>query len=500
MLRAFKILVVGYALLLSSKSTAQTFAETALLFSRTNPGGSARIQAMGGAQTSLGGDYSSAFSNPAGLGMFNRNEFTITPALNLNKTNADYLGTRTNDSRGTPNISGFSLVFHKPDDRDGFLGGSFAITYNRINNFNRNFSYQGTNTETSIIDFFIEQANGLPPDQFEFNGELFNTVTELAYNNYLIGESTIQDPDNDPTQYFTDVLGVPLQSESFETRRAQNQWNIAYGANFSDKFFLGASLGFTSLRYRSTKNYREQFEGEPLDNLLLTENLEISGSGVNFSLGGIYRPIDQLQLGVSASTPTFYDLSDTYSATMQTEWNNFEYLPGEILNDESASTDVIISDYRLRTPFKFSAGVTYFFGKNGFLTADIERLNFSKAKYSGDGGLSFTADNDDINTLYRSITNVRVGGEFRLNKYRFRAGYAMMPDPFREEQNQVNRSIQRVTGGLGYRGQDFYIDFAVVHGFGDNSYRPYTVNSAASPVATFTEKNTSILVTLGFPF
>ena len=44
---------------------AQGYVESALLFSRTRPGGSARIQGAGGAQIALGGDYSSALSNPA---------------------------------------------------------------------------------------------------------------------------------------------------------------------------------------------------------------------------------------------------------------------------------------------------------------------------------------------------------------------------------------------------------------------------------------------------
>jgi hypothetical protein len=73
----------GIFMLISSEMQAQTYTETALLFSRIRAGGSARIQSMGGAQVSLGGDYSSASSNPAGLGFFNRSEFTVTPAINF---------------------------------------------------------------------------------------------------------------------------------------------------------------------------------------------------------------------------------------------------------------------------------------------------------------------------------------------------------------------------------------------------------------------------------
>ncbi|HEU5290319.1 MAG TPA: long-chain fatty acid transporter, partial [Cyclobacteriaceae bacterium] len=74
---------------------AQGFVENALLFSRTKPGGSARIQAMGGAQIALGGDFSSALSNPAGLGMYNRSEITFSPGLNFYNTDAEHLGTNS---------------------------------------------------------------------------------------------------------------------------------------------------------------------------------------------------------------------------------------------------------------------------------------------------------------------------------------------------------------------------------------------------------------------
>src|SRR5688500_9062657 len=84
----------------------QDFIDNALLFSRTKPGGSARIQALGGAQVATGGDYSSAFSNPAGLGMFNRSEFTFSPGLSFHNTSSDYLGVNTDDSKTVFNIPG----------------------------------------------------------------------------------------------------------------------------------------------------------------------------------------------------------------------------------------------------------------------------------------------------------------------------------------------------------------------------------------------------------
>ena len=73
------LLLAATLMLTAGSVMGQTYSESALTFSRTLPAGSARILGMGGAQISLGGDYSSAYSNPAGLGMYNRSEFTISP-------------------------------------------------------------------------------------------------------------------------------------------------------------------------------------------------------------------------------------------------------------------------------------------------------------------------------------------------------------------------------------------------------------------------------------
>lgn len=496
------LLLSGIVMLFAQQAQAQSFTETALLFSRTQPGGSARIQAMGGAQVALGGDYSSAYSNPAGLGMYNHSEFVITPAVNFSNISANYLDNNTTASKSTFNIPGVSLSFYNSDVKlKGIQSGTFSISHSRINDFNRNFNYSGTNKDNSIIDYFIEDATGGTPVQFKKGGDLYNTPTELGYDNYLIGEKTIIDPSYSNKEYFTDVAGIPDQQEKIETRGAQNQWNFSYGANINDKFFIGAGIGLASIRYKSKKTYTEKFVGEPLSDLLLEESLEIRGTGINATIGAIFRPVDFIQFGASATTPTSYQLTDSYSASMNTSWKNYEYLPGEFINNESAKTDVVNSEYNLKTPRKLSAGVAFFIQKHGFITADIEGVNYSNAKYvAGIDGISYSSDNDKIKSLYQSVVNVRLGGEIRYDKFRFRGGYSYMPEPFKNEQNNVSRIIQSFSGGAGYRTENFYVDFALIYKQGDNSYRPYRVNTNASPVVKYTQSYTNVLVTLGFPF
>jgi hypothetical protein len=482
--------------------SAQSFEETALLFSRITPGGSARMQSLGGAQISLGGDYSSSLSNPAGLGMYNRSEFAITPGFHLGNSSSEYLNTSTDATRSNLFLPGIGVTFYTDfNTTRGFLGGAFSISFNRVNDFNQNISYEGVNNDNSIIDYFIEQAWGSTINQFDSNGSLYNTPTHLAYNNYLIGPSTVIDPDADPTTYFTDVLGIPFQAETIQTRGGQNQWSFSYGVNFSDRLFLGAGVGLTSLRYESSKSYREAFQNEPLLDLHLKENLEIKGSGINATIGMIYRPIDIIQFGFAATTPTHYELTDVYTSTMSSNWDNFMYDPSTVLNYVEDTNDPLTSEYVLNTPGKVSMGVTGFIGKFGFISADIERVNYSNAKYkSGENFIEFDGENDAINSLYQPVYNLRFGAEARIDKFRVRAGYNHMPEPFKATQNNADRTLQSFTGGLGYRDAKFYIDLAAAYRLSKTPYRPYTVNNLASPLVINNLENTNFIVTLGFPF
>jgi hypothetical protein len=374
------------------------------------------------------------------------------------------------------------------------------------------------NDKNSIIDFFLQDATGYNPDSFLTNGDNFNTPTGLAYNNYLIEDSTFLNPNASRLEYLS-VMGIypnnsqdireAYQVEDVKTTGAQNQWSFSYGANLSDKIFLGAGVGFTSLRFQTKKTFRESEyyfaldpSFNPLDHLVLEEELRISGSGINGTLGMIFRPIDIVQIGVSYNTPTIFKLTDSYRATLSTKWNNFDYFGnGDNLNDVREQSDELLTEYDLKTPSHLNIGGTIFIQKYGFISADVEMVNYSGAKYSSNiSGISFSSDNDRIKSLYQPTVNYRVGGEYRFSNYRARAGFSYMPDPFRSEQNGINRKITTLSGGLGYRAEKFYLDFALVLTQGNTSYRPYRVNSDYSPLVTLKNKNTLAVVTLGFPF
>lgn len=500
------LLLGGILLQLSCQTgKAQGYVESALLFGRVKPGGSARIQGVGGAQTALGGDYSSALSNPAGLGMYNRSELTLTPAYSTYLTDASYQGTTNSETKTGLNIPGLSFVWNMPKQKGSFFGGSIGVSLSRVNDFNNQTIYKGTNNNTSIIDYFIDDAFGSGTVQFDQGGSRYNTPTGLAYYNYLIGPQTLLDPPGPADEYFTDIKSIPFQQEDIRTKGATNQWSISYGGNYNDMFFFGGGIGITSLRYESKKLFTESFNDPLLSGLSLEENLDIRGSGLNATLGVIVRPVDFLQIGASVTTPTFYQLSETYSAAMNTSWKNFDYYGdgSVILGEEYAGTDIIVSDYNLTTPFKFSAGLA-FLSKYGFISGDVEFTNPSSAKYtSNTTGVSYDGENDVIRGRFKPVTNIRIGGEFRYEIFRVRAGYSLQANTFSNNINQDN-SINSISGGVGIRTKRFFVDLAWIQSRSDNVYTPYSFVAYQefydTPEVKLKNKVTTGMITLGVTF
>lgn len=500
------------ALVYSSTAAAQSLADNALLFGRTSPGGSARMQALGGTQVALGGDYSTALSNPAGLGMYNRSELTFSMGTTFKNHQTSYLGTSTDASQSNFNIPGFSLVLHfepaiEPQDNKGFLGGTLGIAFTRINDLHYKYNYSGSNTESSIIDFFLDESNNggnpIPEENYyDPNFDEFYSLTALALDNFLIlpnyenNELLFYGSDLNPYPEETRIVN---QNENIHRTGAQYQWSIAYGANFSDRFFVGGNLGIATVRYKLEQLYREsdyQFLNgpdpnyNPLDYMTIDESLSIEGAGVNLTLGLTYRPVDFLQIGTSFTTPTLYQLTDTYYAGMTAEW--LDYDPSS-----SSLTEDLLSEYSLTTPLKFSAGVA-FLSKFGFISGDLELINYSKAKYTSDlNGGDYSIDNGTTRDSYQSVINFRTGAEFRYELFRFRAGYSLMNNPYTSD--LADGKITSISGGAGIRGNRFYADVAVVTSKTQAARIPYYAERF-TPVAQQKSTVTSAMVTVGYTF
>jgi hypothetical protein len=478
--------------------------QDALRFSQTTFGGSARYQGIAGATTALGGDISSAYSNPAGLGFSRKSEISFTPSFNSTNATSTFQGQDTDDFKLNLNFNHLGVLIASPN-----TNSSFAITFTRINNFQTRFAYEGNNEENSLIDYLLEQNDAFTPwsslDNQIDNG--YNNISGLAYATYLINPDFEADSLNNRNLYYSFVpITNTLQRETVETKGAQNQWNISYGGNYENKLYYGLSLGIQTLRYDQDKTYEEipLETGLALNNFRLEEHLRISGAGVNISGGLIYRPTSNIRVGVNFVSPTYLRLTDRYDANINVNYNNVEFEEnGEIrvLNNESAETDLIESTYALSTPWRANFGIAAFISKRGFISFDTEYVNYSKAKFSDpDPNFSFNADNSTIQDLYTSALNFRLGGEIRVEKLRFRAGLAYYGDPFNNPEDDIDRSKMIYTLGGGVRHQSYYFDLGFSYNQADSYYSPYTLFNGSQPQVQTQTSQVNLQFGLGMLF
>jgi uncharacterized membrane protein len=331
-LKYFPLIFIG--LLCSFHSFAQIplYTADAVRFSQTDGGGSARFVGLGGANVALGGDISSISGNPAGLGFYNRSSWAISPVLRIGDFSAQYEGQSNQNMGGNFQIPNMGMVFHKRFEEyagSKWVSGTFGIAINQKQSFYNNINYRGTVeqgsegfindfTESTLFPFLTD--NGFR--EFNSQNEIENvansdTYTYLAYQTYLLqtfntnNNSFIVDRydfDGNTGGYLTQNS---IQNENIDTFSGLTTFDISYGANYNDKLYLGAALNINFLNYRQVRSFRETPDNNLLNYMELNEETNISGTGAAFTIGGIYKPLNILNLGFSYTTPTFISLTDS---------------------------------------------------------------------------------------------------------------------------------------------------------------------------------------------
>ncbi len=502
--------VLTILLFISSFTPTGAFAqsgyfEDAYRFSIVNPAGSARIQGIGGTQWSLGGDVSNIAGNPAGLGFFRSSEASISLGYSDWKVETRYLGQNKTYNTTNFNVPNMSYVMANPKgnlESKAFKGGAFGFSYQRVANFNTEFGYFSDQLgESSIIDFYLQDAFGIGENQIENYG-----LTGLAYQTYQINPVTTDaqgNPISNPNTYDSFVLGQPFQDENITQEGSSNQISLSYGANFNHKVFIGGGIGIRTLSFSSFKTYNEEFIDQPLANSSLTERLFITGAGVNLNLGLIYKPVDYVNLGFIFQSPTWYSLNEEYEAGMTANYNNYYFEQEDItLGAQTALSNFVISNYGLNTPLKLGAGATFFIGKNGFISADVDWVDYSAGRISSND-FDEGPDNRAIRNLYGSTINYRLGGEARFDIFRLRAGYAYFGDPFANSPD-LNQTTQQLSGGFGVKLKSISIDLAFINQKYKGLYRSYQVldsnDNNFGPITRLENSITSAVLTVGFNF
>lgn len=529
--------------------------------------GTARFMSMAGAFGALGGDLSSLSQNPGGIGIYRSHEIGITfdiDRMSSKSTGNGYSNT-DNSLKFYVNNVGAVASINLNNSTMPFL--NLGFTYNRAANFRRTYSGDISNLPISLSNYIAGVANSwhLNENDLKVNGayDPYNStnipwISILGYDSYLITPEG--DPDM-PQWYGQYGRGTSGSGRfSVEEKGSQDEYNIVIGGNINNIVYWGMNFDITTIDYRISSLWGEDLQDAYVYNensgnveqgwsrFSLKNQYSVNGTGFNYQLGVIVRPIQELRLGLAFHTPTYYQLTENF-------YNEKVKYESQFQSGEAVTNNGIPSynNINFRSPLKLIASVAGVIGSNCIISADYEWQQYSKMKYSySNGGYSYGDDywwddfydpwyykskaapgitpasyNDDpvtftnnsIAEIYQNTNTFRIGAEYRvLPAFSLRAGYSYTSSPVTSSAKdhitdvpgagtmtnyRLDNATNYVTAGCGYRYKGFYADLAYVYKHQTSDYFPFSPDPSdpmSAPNAHLSFNSSQIVMSVGVKF
>ena len=460
-----KILFLFITGLTFSVSHSQEVSD-AVRYAQDNITGTARFRAMGGAFGAVGGDLSALTVNPAGSAIFNNNQFGVTFSNQNIKNNSNYFGTQTNDKENSfiLNQAGGVFVFNDRNPNNNWKKIAIGASYENTNNFNNEVFSAGTNPTNSIDQYFLAFANGIRLGnitQIPYRDQRYDEQQAyFGYKGYII--SPVADNPNN-TQYTSNVPagGKYYHENEIYTRGYNSKVSFNIATSFKDRIYFGANLNVHVTDYRRSGNFYESNNNplvpeETISNLSFNNELYTYGNGFSFQLGAIGKVTDFLRLGIAYESNTWYDLYDEVSQSLYT---TTETSGGDSFNNPVNPNIINVYErYTLQTPDKWTFSGALVFGKLGLISIDYSIKNYSNTKYKPTNDPGFRGLNSDISNQLTSNGELRIGGEYKINRLSLRGGYRFEGSPY--ENGSTIGDLNSYSGGLGYSFGSTKVDLA----------------------------------------
>lgn len=534
--------------------------------------GTARFMGMAGAFGALGGDLSSLSQNPAGVGVYRSSDIGFTLDLDVQSSNSQADGPKysMNQTKFLLNNIGAVLTMKLPSTT--FPNFNFGFTYNKGASFNRVYGGNINNLHNSMSNYIAGLANaegvtegdvatssGYDPYNPGYNDYAAPWLTILGYDSYLIT------PDYNPVTGETRWYGLwnnymngndTNGSGSFLMKEhgGINEFNIVLGGNISNIFYWGMNFDIININYQLNALWGESLNDalvpDENNNLVrstadwnLNNVYNLSGTGFNYQLGFIFKPVQPLRIGFAFHTPTWYNLNEEFGAGV-----NYSYGGGETGSVIANDGFLGYNSYNFRTPWKIIASAAGVLGNNLIVSFDYEWANYGSMKFSeptyydgwydydypfpyaasGPVGYNnfldpndpYAYENMDISNYYKTSNTFRVGVEFKpISALSIRAGYAHVSSPVKKEakNNQeiiytagtlpsyrFDNNTNYITCGLGYRYKHIYVDLAYVYKNMGSEFHAYTPDpenpQIPSPQSKLSFTNNQIVLSAGYRF
>jgi len=496
--------------------SAQTIAD-AYTFSTNMSLGTARGQALGGAVGALGGEVSAIYVNPATIGFFRNRDLSVTLAWQNVKTANYYIGNRNDDQRNNLKFDNFTLMMRSDDKSKPKT--VFAIGVNRINSFNENVFYQGNSSISQSINYAlkadvaiyypIDPKNTSDPDVIHGAG--------LAYQTYLINGYH----ENGVSGYRSaaeaaDHSILVNQSHNIRTSGGTNELSFVLGKQRSEQLSLGGTVNVDFIKKEERSIWTETNINPlaaDLNYFQITKLTKTDGIGINLKFGAVYKPVQQLNLGLTLQSPTWYGINVNYQSDMLTETKSHGQVTASSIYaiDDSTMSKPDRFNYNVTTPWKATASAVLLINAansadqlSGFISADYEFNDYTAMKLKYGTSLENRYHGQDVKNTYTSTGNVRLGGELRYQLFALRLGYAYYGNPYKNRTIEGARTYY--SGGIGYRANGYYFDLSLITGGNQQRKQlPFEMLSnrygyVNPPLAQVTSAITRVALTWGFKF
>lgn len=486
--------------------------EDALRLSWNVQGGTARIQAIGGAMGSLGGDATATFVNPAGLGFYRTGDVVFTPTYNFGKTGATYLGRKENTATNKFALGTSGLVWGT-NENGKKRSSAISLAINQTADFKNNILYRGLNNTSSYSQKFLEEIRNGNIKDGNTVASKFPFGTSLAFNTYWIDTVGGGTNGNFQFQSRAPIGSGLLQQNTITTRGGITEFALGIGVNLNDKLLVGGTIGVPIMRFEreaefieadATTNTTNKFDFASFNQGLIS-----TGVGFNLKGGIIFKPQEYWRLGFAFHTPTVYTITDKNTADITTNTEGYKGTQQQSL--EAVTGAPAEFRYMHITPLKLIGSASYVLREiqdvtkqKGFLTADVEYVFHPMSSYFTDSESGYDQETEDyfkslnktIGQAYKGAFNFRAGGELKFTTLMVRAGVAYYGNPYKDIHDEKGSRLN-LSGGLGYRNKGFFIDATYVHSMTQDVNIAYRLQNAAYYNADIRNTAGKVLLTFG---
>lgn len=458
--------------------------EDALRYAKQFTPASGRSWGMGGAMGALGADLSSFFTNPAGLGMYKRGTAELSLGLTDVRSNAAYMGQQNTDFATRLEFNNFGVVGGQKPNEKG-ISFNFGVAHVKSNQFAERLRIEGNTTNSSILDVFARQAGATLPDA------LANELPFSAGAAFSVGAIALSD---DSLFYAPSAQGEVQQLKNIVRRGHTSTTAFGLGMGIREKLYLGLAINFHGARFTQNSDHIESYAAnQPIQEFTYSDDLTSDGTGFSVRIGAILKPTKWLRVGAAIQSAT--------AMTVREAWDVNTSTRSSLNGSENYNSATLITDYNIRIPARYMANMAFVLGQVGVVSADYEFINYSGMRMDGSGlnnTYNYAAENEIIRQNFRGAHKVAAGMEWRLPYHMYiRAGATYAQSPYFREFVDQPATIS-YHGGLGYRQDRWFIDFALASFQTQQSLYLYDP-SIASP-ANITNSTVRALIGAGLRF